>query len=272
MAAETGSAAARQGERPAPGRLCANRVGAIHSGPTPDRCHQRKGKGAGAILPSLGLGLPSASKYPLPNLRADEKAAFEKEFVERLKPAVERWCKTYAGHVPFRLEDVTPDKFRERFGDSPAFYDYGFVINGTTLSVVDYHGEVFVAYLMSPAAALLFQVPNNPEPPKPVSVTREDVLRLLKADSGQDFPPEQIAWRPTAYAGAMNGGVSVDVGEGVNAATRPLPEILDGLRAGRQSGLLLQEDNQVTNVRKRELRLMPYPARRHNHSRPITDA
>ena len=159
---------------------------------------------------------------PASDLRADEQADFEKEFVQKLKPAVEHWCKTYAGHVPFRPEEVTPDKFRERFGDSPAFYDYGFVINGTTLSVVDYHGDVFVAYLMSPAAALLLQIPKNPEPPKPVSVTREEVLRLLKADSGSDFPPEQIAWRPTAYAGAMNGGVSVDVGEGVNAPLTPL--------------------------------------------------
>jgi hypothetical protein len=163
-------------------------------------------------------------KMPASKLRADEKAAFAKEFVQKLKPAVERWCKTYEGHLPFRPEDVTPDKFRERFGDSPAFYDYGFVINGTTLSVVDYHGEVFVAYLMSPAAALLFQIPEDPEPPKPVSVTREEVLRLLKADSGQDFPPEQIAWRPTAYAGAMNGGVSVDVGEGVNGPHAPFPK------------------------------------------------
>jgi len=161
-------------------------------------------------------------KIPASELPADENADFEKKFVEQIKPAVERWCKTYEGHVPFRLEDVTPDKFRERYGNSPSFYDYGFVINGTTLSVVDYHGEVFVAYLMSPAAALLLQIPKNPEPPKPVAVSREEILRLLKADSGQDFPTDQIAMRPTAYAGAMNGGVSVDVGEGVNAAYAPL--------------------------------------------------
>ncbi len=184
--------------------------------------HQGEGEVSGNKSAQDAPQTPPRLKIPASELRADEKADFEKKFVEKLKPAVERWCKTYEGHVPFRLEDVTPDKFRERFGDSPAFYDYGFVINGTTLSVVDYHGEVFVAYLMSPAAALLFQIPENPEPPKPVSVTREEVLRLLKADSGQDFPPEQIAMRPTAYAGAMNGGVSVDVGEGVNAAYAPL--------------------------------------------------
>ena len=163
-------------------------------------------------------------KIPISELGTAAKADFEREFAEKLKPAVERWCKTYAGHVPFRPEEVTPDKFRERFGDSPAFYDYGFVINGTTLSVVDYHGEAFVAYLMSPAASLLLQIPKNPEPPKSVSVTREEVLRLLKADSGQDFPPEQLAMHPTAYAGAMNGGVAVDVGEGVRSGSGPFPK------------------------------------------------
>lgn len=155
-------------------------------------------------------------------LTAEETAEFEKKFAEKIKPAVERWCKIYAGHVPFELKDVTADKLRERFGKDSSFYDYGFVINGTTLSVVDDHGAVHVSYLMSPAAALLFQIPRNPGRPKPVSVTKEEILRLLKADSGEDFPANQIAMRPTAYAGAMNGGVSVDVGEGVNADYAPL--------------------------------------------------
>lgn len=195
------------------------------SAPPPPRiAPPEEGEGRGGNPAQLGPRTPQRLKMPASELRADEKAAFAKEFVEKLKPAVERWCKTFAGHVPFRPEEVTSDKFRERFGDSPAFYDYGFVINGTTLSVVNYHGDVYVAYLMSPAATLLFQIPKNPEPPKPVSVTREEVLRLLKADSGRDFPPEEIAWRPTAYAGAMNGGVSVDVGEGVNGPHAPLPK------------------------------------------------
>jgi hypothetical protein len=181
------------------------------------------GAGRGSSPAQSAPQTPPRLKKPASELRADEQAAFAKEFVEKLKPAVEHWSKIYEGHLPFRPEEVTPDKFRERFGDSPALYDYGFVINGTTLSVVDYHGEVFVAYLMSPAAALLLQIPKNPEPPKPVSVTREEVLRLLKADSGRDFPPEQITWHPTAYAGAMNGGVSVDVGEGVNGPHAPFP-------------------------------------------------
>lgn len=198
-------------------------VASEESAPVPAQVAQPKeAEGGGGNPAQPAPRAPPRLKIPASELPADQKAAFEKEFVERLKPAVEHWCKSYAGHVPFRSEDVTPDKFRERFGDSPAFYDYGFVVNGTTLSVVDYHDEVFVAYLMSPAAALLFQIPKNPEPPKPVSVSREEVLRLIKADSGQDFPAEQIAWRPTAYAGAMNGGLSVDVGEGVNAAYAPL--------------------------------------------------
>jgi hypothetical protein len=72
------------------------------------------------------------------------------------------WCKTYDGHVPFQLEDVTPDKLKERFGKDASFCDYGFVINGITLSVVDDHGAVCVSYLMSGAAAELLQLPKNP--------------------------------------------------------------------------------------------------------------
>ena len=194
------------------------------SAPPPPRIappEEREGRGSNPSR--LGPRTSGHLKIPASELPAEEKVAFEKEFVEKLKPAVERWCKTYEGHLPFRPEDVTPDKFRERFGDSPAFYDYGFVIDGTTLSVVDYHGDVYVAYLMSPAAALLFQMPKNPEPPKPVSVSREEVLRLLKADSGRDFPPEQIGMWPTAYEGAMNGGLEVEVGEGVHQKYGPLP-------------------------------------------------
>jgi hypothetical protein len=161
-------------------------------------------------------------KTPASELSQQENAEFQKKFTERIKPAVEHWCKVYAGHVPFRPQDLTATTLRERFGDDPSFYDYGFVINGTTLSVVDYHGDVFVAYLMSPAAGQLLQLPKTPEPPKPPSVTKDEILRLLKADSGQDLPSNEIAMRPTAYAGAMNGGISVDVGEGVNTDFAPL--------------------------------------------------
>lgn len=150
------------------------------------------------------------------NMSAEERAQFEKKFEERIKPEVDRWCKVYAGHLPFRAEDVTADKLREVAGSRSQ--GYSFVIDGTTLGVFDDHGKMRVDYLMSGAANDLFRMPTNPAPPEPMSVEKAEIMRLLKEDSGgTEFPPDQVAIRPASAAGAMNGGVSVDVGVGVNA-------------------------------------------------------
>lgn len=154
----------------------------------------------------------------------DERAEFQKKFAEKLKPAVERWWAVYAGHSPFRPEDVTADKLRERiFPGSPA-QGYGFVINGTTLCIEDNRGLVYVQYIMSPGARQLGQLPKGPAPPAEVSISREEIMRLVKADSGRDFPPNQVAITPTSWSSAMNGGVEVEVGEGVYEKYTPLPE------------------------------------------------
>lgn len=164
-------------------------------------------------------------REPVSDMTSEEREAFDKKFAEKIKPAVEQWCKIYGRHLPFRPEDVTEDKLRESaFPDGPA-PEFSFVINGTTLGVSDDHGKICVDYLMSAAANDLFRMPKSPAPPLPMSVSREEILRLIKADSGgQEFPPDQIAIRPTSASGAMNGGVSVDVGEGVNAPFMPLPK------------------------------------------------
>lgn len=155
----------------------------------------------------------------------EEREEFEKKFTEKIKPAVEQWCRIYEGRLPFRPEDVTADKLKDRaFPDSP-FQGYSFVVNGTTLGVCDDHGKICVDYLMSPAANDLFHMPKAPTSPQPMSVSRQEILDLIKADSGgKSFPPDQIAIRPTSASGAMNGGVSVDVGVGVNAPFMPLPK------------------------------------------------
>jgi hypothetical protein len=158
------------------------------------------------------------------DLTSQEKAEFEKEFATKLKPAVERWCRVYAGRIPFRPEDVTAERLRERVGTDPDFYDYGFAIDGATLSVADNHGHVCVAYLMAPSAKALFQMPKNPPPPAEPSVTKQEILRLLKEDSGMEFPPSEVAIRPTSRSSSMNGGVSVDVGKNVNGPLMPLPK------------------------------------------------
>jgi len=164
-------------------------------------------------------------KGPASDMTEEEKAEFEKKFAEKIKPVVEKWCKLYAGHSPFRAEDVTADKLRERIFPGSPSQGYGFMINGTTLCVEDHRGIVYVEYLMSPGAKQLFQLSKGDPPLEGISVSREEILRLLKADSDKDYPPGQIAIRPTNLGTAMNGGVFVDVGEGVNDPRGgPLPD------------------------------------------------
>jgi len=153
-----------------------------------------------------------------------DRADFEKKFATKLKPAVERWCKVYAGHTPFRPEDITADKLRQiTFPGSPA-QGYGFVVNGTTLCVEDDRGEVYVEYIMAPAARQLDQLPKSPAPPAEVSITRQEIMRLLKADSGKDYPPNEVAITSTSWSGAMNGGVYVDAGKDVHTMAGAGPD------------------------------------------------
>lgn len=157
-------------------------------------------------------------------MTADERAEFEKNFAMKLKPAVERWCEVYAGHTPFRPEEVTADKLRQVvFPGSPA-QGYGFVVNGTTLCIEDDRGNVYLQYIMAPAARQLEQLPRGAAPLEQVSITRQEIIRLLKADSGKDFPPNEVAITPTSWSGAMNGGVYVDAGKEVHSLSRPPPE------------------------------------------------
>ena len=146
-----------------------------------------------------------------------EKASFEKEFAEKLKPEVARWCSAYAGHIPFQPQDVTMDKLRVVCNLRSDCHAYDFVIDGTTFGVVDDAGRVYVDSLSARGANDLVNIPANPAPPKEGSVSREEILRLIKADSGKDFPPNQINIIPTGRSSAMNGGVAVYVDEGVNA-------------------------------------------------------
>jgi hypothetical protein len=165
-------------------------------------------------------GSPRRLSERAEDMTAEERAEFEKKFTTKLKPAVERWCKLYAGHTPFRPDDLTPDKLRTVVSPDSA-RSYAFVVNGTTLCVDDDPGDACVSYLMAPAARQLDQLPKEPAPPVPVSITRQEIMRLLKADSGRDFPPNEVAITPTAWSGAMNGGVYVDAGKNVRSYSSP---------------------------------------------------
>jgi hypothetical protein len=167
--------------------------------------------------PAPGAFPPGRACVRVGQMTGADKARFDKAFPEKIKPAVERWAKIYAGHLPFAVEDVTPDKLKDcTLPDLEQGRSYDFVINGTTLSVCYDQGAVIVDYMMAAAARQLMQIGGGQMPATP-SVSRDEILALLKADSGKDFPPDQISIWETANMSAMNGGVGVDVGKGVNS-------------------------------------------------------
>lgn len=161
------------------------------------------------------------ARLPVTEMTAAEKADFEQKFTANIRPAIALWCKTYAGHTALRVEDVTPDNLRE-ISPGTGFQGYAFVIDGTTMDVCNDHGSFYVDYIMAPSAKQLMELPGNSTPPLDPAVSKQEILRLLEQDSGMDFPSDEIAIRPTSHACAMNGGVFVDVGQGVNQPFFPL--------------------------------------------------
>jgi hypothetical protein len=144
----------------------------------------------------------------------EERAALEKKFAEKLKPAVEKWCSAYAGHVPFKPEDLTMNNFVERLGRKEKYMSYTFVLNGITISVRESSGQTVLHYIASgPEMHSLNQLPNDGVSPSlNVPVTREEIIRMVKADSGVEFQPSEIELRPTGAASALGGGAFVHIG------------------------------------------------------------
>jgi hypothetical protein len=144
-------------------------------------------------------------------LTPEERADFERKFTASIKPAVERWCRAYEGHVPFKPEDFTLDKFKEQIGRNAAFTIYTFMLDGITLSVRDSQGRVVVNYLNAPQSKQLSHLPSGTPPTIQLPVSRTDVIRMVAEDSGTTFKPNDVQIRPTGLASAMNGGAFVDI-------------------------------------------------------------
>ena len=144
-------------------------------------------------------------------LTAGERADLEKKFTAKIKPAVERWCKAYEGHVPFKPEDLTLDKFKEQIGRNAAFTIYTFMLDGITLCVRDSKGQFVVNYLFAPQSKQLSHLPAGAPPTLQMPVSRTEVIRMVAAESGTEFKPNEVQLRPTGLASAMNGGAFVDI-------------------------------------------------------------
>jgi hypothetical protein len=156
----------------------------------------------------------SKIKHRASEFTDQEKAAFAANFDQRYKPVVVRWCNTFAGHVPVAAEDVTAGSLVERIGKDSTYNEYIFVVHGITLGVRDSKGVAECDYLNDPQQTRKLAVlPQGDEHPVVTSpVTREEIMNLVEADGGTQFPPQQVRMTPSGLSGSLNGGVLVSVG------------------------------------------------------------
>jgi len=140
----------------------------------------------------------------------DDMSDFTNKFERRFKPAIAKWCKVYAGRLPFNESDVTPDTFHSKAG--PLIYT--FMIGDTTFSLYDGPAGTRVFYMMTRQAAQQLNSMPSGGVMHDIStpVNRQLIIGLLKADSGIDFPADQISIHPTGTFSSMGGGVSVEAG------------------------------------------------------------
>jgi hypothetical protein len=147
------------------------------------------------------------------DLSAAERIELARNFEQKYKPAVMGWFKAYEDRLPFRPEDLTLDRFTERIGKNASFYLYTFVIGDITLTIQDSNGKAKVFYMMSRQGAKeLNSLPGGEPPHVEMPVGRDDVGRMVKADTGAMFKPNEIILRQTGFGTALNGGASVDIG------------------------------------------------------------
>jgi hypothetical protein len=105
---------------------------------------------------------------------------------------------------------VTPGKFHSKVGG----FLYTFMIGNTTFTVYDGPQGTQVFYMMTRQASQeLNSVPSGAvQHDISTPVTRPVITGLLKADSGIDYPADQISIHPTGQFSSMQGGVMVEAG------------------------------------------------------------
>jgi len=153
-----------------------------------------------------------------PEFDEQQKAEFQANFQSKYKPAIDKWCLAYHGHLSFAPEDLTADKFVERIGRSASYFNYTFVVDGTTLCVEDSRNGIFVSYLNAPQTKQLMQLPSGQQPSSNTSVEKQEITQMLALDSGVRFKPDEIRITPTAFSTGINGGVYVEIGGDPNNA------------------------------------------------------
>jgi hypothetical protein len=135
---------------------------------------------------------------------------FTNRFEKRFKPEIARWCKVYGGRLSFDASDITLDKFHSKVGG----FLYTFMIGSTTFTVYDGPQGTRVFYMMTKAASQELNDVSNGAVPHDISepATRQVITGLLKADSGIDYPADQVSIHPTGQFSSMQGGEMVQAG------------------------------------------------------------
>jgi hypothetical protein len=149
------------------------------------------------------------------DLSASEREDMAKKLREKFRPAMQRWANAYGDRLPIAPDDVTMDKFVERIGDSL----YTFVLGDFTLTFDESKDSAKVSYLASRKAVIqLNKSPTGEEPKTDLPITREEIARMVQADTGVSFKPNEILMTPTGIGFAMNGGANIRIGPPKNAA------------------------------------------------------
>jgi hypothetical protein len=146
----------------------------------------------------------------LNDMTEEEKAKLARDFKEKYTPLVEKWIRAYDCRVPFQASDFTLDKFHSRLGD---IYDT-FMIGDITFTIINSPRlGTKVGYLATREVLRdLNRLPGNGfVPDLSVPVTREEVMRMVKTDTGVQFKPNEIIIKPTGACCVLNGGAFVDV-------------------------------------------------------------
>jgi hypothetical protein len=148
----------------------------------------------------------------LSDMTNEQKANLARLFTEKFRPALEHWSAAYSNHIPFNVADVTLDKFHSTLGS----HMFTFMIGSTTLTFVESRessAPAKVGYLMVRQAAVdMNSLPKSGFTPElTLPVTADEIIRMVKADSGGEFKPSEVIIRPTGKASALNGGAFVDL-------------------------------------------------------------
>jgi hypothetical protein len=157
---------------------------------------------------------PRKIKHKLSEFSADQKSGFVSNFEGKYRPAIARWCKAYEGHIPFTADSITPTNFVESIGRDASYSEYIFVVNGITLGVSESGDSVRVDYLNNPKQTQkTMDLPDGSQPPSiQLPVTKPEIVKMLKADTGREFADREVRVTPSGISGNLNGGAFVEVG------------------------------------------------------------